>query len=89
MTSVQTGSLKAGWKPGAAFGLTFELVRDPMGTLAFQSAGTYGHGGAFGTEGWIDPTRRMITILLLQRSEGGDSDEHNALRALAASAIVD
>ena len=89
MTAVQTGSLKAGWKPGAGFGLTFEVVRDPMGTLAFQSAGTYGHGGAFGTEGWIDPTRRMITILLLQRSEGGDSDEHNALRALAASAIVD
>ena len=89
MTAVQTGSLKAGWKPGAGFGLTFEVVRDPMGTLAFQSAGTYGHGGAFGTEGWIDPTRRMITILLLQRSEGGDSDEYNALRALAASAIVD
>ena len=89
MTTLQTGSLKAGWKPGSGFGLTFEVVKDPQGALAFETVGTFGHGGAFGTEGWIDPMRRLITILLLQRSEGGDPDEHNALRALAASAIVD
>ena len=60
-----------------------------MGSLSYYSAGTFGHGGAFGTEGWIDPARRLITVLLLQRSSGGDADERNALQALAASAVVD
>ena len=90
MTTVQTGSLPvAGWKPGSGFGLTFEVIKDPLGTAAFYSAGTFGHGGAFGTVGWIDPARRLITILLIQRSEGGDADERNALQALAASAVRD
>jgi CubicO group peptidase (beta-lactamase class C family) len=89
MTVVHTGAMRAGWKPGSGFGLTFEVVKDPLGSLAYYGAGTFGHGGAFGTEGWIDPTRRLITILLLQRSAGGDADERNALQALAASAVVD
>ena len=89
MATVHTGTLHAGWKPGSGFGLTFEVVRDPMGSLAYYGVGTFGHGGAFGTEGWIDPGRRLITVLLLQRSSGGDADERNALQALAASAVLD
>jgi CubicO group peptidase (beta-lactamase class C family) len=89
MTAVHTGTLRAGWKPGSGFGLTLEVVRDPMGSLGYYSVGTFGHGGAFGTEGWIDPARRLVTILLLQRSSGGDADERNALQALAVSALPD
>ena len=33
MATVHTGALRAGWKPGSGFGLTFEVVRDPMGSL--------------------------------------------------------
>ena len=89
MTTVHTGSLKAGWREGSGFGLTYEVVRDAMGTLLFRSPGSFGHGGAFGTDGWIDPSRRLLTILLIQRSGGADADERTALTALAASAVVD
>ena len=89
MTAVQTGPMNAGWRQGSGFGLTYEVVRDAMGTLLFRSPGSFGHGGAFGTDGWIDPTRRLVTILLIQRSGGADADERTALTALAASAVVD
>ena len=26
----------------------------------------YGHGGAFATHGWVDPARRVVTVLLVQ-----------------------
>jgi CubicO group peptidase (beta-lactamase class C family) len=89
MTSVHTGDIKAGWTPGDGYGLTWEVTREPLGTLRLNSIGTFGHGGAFGTEGWIDPTKDMFTILLIQRSEGGSLDERNALQNMAAAAIVE
>ena len=56
---------------GSGYGLTWEVVKDPYGELDGHSAGTYGHGGAFGTQGWIDPKKNLITIMLIQRSNGG------------------
>jgi CubicO group peptidase (beta-lactamase class C family) len=38
------------------------------------AAGTYGHGGAFGTQGWVDPKRQMIFVLMIQRTGFGNSD---------------
>ncbi|MEJ7606276.1 MAG: serine hydrolase domain-containing protein [Bryobacteraceae bacterium] len=43
MTAVQTGDLKAGHNPGSAFGLTWEVFRDPVGMLTLLSPGTFGH----------------------------------------------
>ena len=89
MTSLQTGEIKAGWQPGDGYGLTWEVVKEPAGTLRLNSIGTFGHGGAFGTEGWIDPAKDMFTILLIQRSEGGNLDERNALNSIATAAIIE
>ena len=56
MTRVFTPDVKpSGWLGGTGYGLTFEIVNQPEGTLLLHSPGTFGHGGAFGTEGWIDP----------------------------------
>jgi len=33
--------------------------------------GKFGHGGVPGALGWIDPNRRLISILLIQRADGG------------------
>ena len=59
----------AGWLGGTGYGLTFEIVDEPEGTLLFHSPGTYGHGGAFGTEGWIDPQNDLIRIELVEVSD--------------------
>jgi CubicO group peptidase (beta-lactamase class C family) len=86
MTSNHTGVL-----PGAAAGMSAALgwtyVRDPAQALTLLSAGTYGHGGRYGTYCFIDPKRDMIGIFMIHR-EGG-SDERNAFVSMAASAVVE
>lgn len=67
MTRVQTGDLTTGFTPGMGFGLGWAVVRAPSGVTAMLSPGTYGHGGAFGTQGWIDPQQDLFLILLIQR----------------------
>ena len=90
MTQLETGNLpRAGWIGGGGYGLTWEVIQDWPGTLLLHSPGTYGHGGAFGTQGWIDPKRDLIRILLVQNSDGLARDASNAFMAMAASAIVE
>jgi CubicO group peptidase (beta-lactamase class C family) len=86
MTRVQTGDLEAGFIPGNAWGLGWCIVREPQGVTAALSPGSFGHGGALGTEGWIDPQREMITILLTQRTDlntGAGSGIWQAFQELA------
>jgi CubicO group peptidase (beta-lactamase class C family) len=54
-----------------------------------QSIGTFGHGGAFGTQGWIDPKKDLVGVFLIQRSSGGDNSESKVFMNMAASAITD
>ncbi len=68
-----TGIHPVGWMRGADYGLAWEVVTDPFGELAGHAKGTYGHGGAFGTQGWIDPQNNLISILLIQRSGAAES----------------
>ena len=58
MTSLQTGDLKTGFTPGNGWGLGWCVVREPQGVTAMLSPGTFGHGGAYGTQAWIDPGKR-------------------------------
>jgi CubicO group peptidase (beta-lactamase class C family) len=88
MTALHTGELKAG-NPGTGYGLAWAVVRDPMGSLSLPgcSIGTYGHGGAFGTYGWVDPKKDLVGVFLVQRP--GATDERNAFMSIANSAIMD
>lgn len=80
MTAVQTGDLVCGFTPGMGFGYGFAVVRKPEGVHGMMSAGTYGHGGAFGTQGWCDPKQDLFVILLVQRS-GMPNADASPLRA--------
>ncbi len=72
MTEPHTAEIRpVGWMRGSDYGLAWEVVTDPLGELDGHSVGSYGHGGAFGTQGWIDPASQMISILLIQRANGG------------------
>lgn len=74
MTALQTEELQTGFTPGNGWGLGFALIRNPQGPTDMLSPGSYGHGGAFGTQGWIDPRREMIYILLIARQNFGNGD---------------
>jgi CubicO group peptidase (beta-lactamase class C family) len=90
MTALHTGEIEpAGHSPGKGYGLAWTVVKDPIGTLQMQSIGTYGHGGAFGTEGWVDAKKDLVGVFLIQRSSGGSSEEGDTFKTLAAAAIID
>jgi CubicO group peptidase (beta-lactamase class C family) len=74
MTKAQTGDKKAGFTPGMAHGLGFAVVRQPQGVTAMLSPGSFGHGGAFGTQAWADPVRDLFVVLLIQRTGLLNSD---------------
>lgn len=69
MTRVHTGDLPAGHDPGVGFGLTWAVVKEPIGTLTGHSIGTFDHGGAFGTYGWVDPVKKMVGVFLVQEDD--------------------
>ena len=90
MTTDHTGDLKSGFTDGMGMGLGFQVVREPTGVTAMLSRGTYGHGGAHGTQGWIDPVKKTIHILLIQRaglSNGDASPMRQAFQEAAASML--
>src|SRR5262249_5317257 len=90
MTKVQTGEIKTGFVDGMGFGFGWAVVREPKGVTAMLSPGTFGHGGAFGTQGWIDPKQDLFCVLLIQRTglQNGDaSPMRQALQELAVKGI--
>lgn len=92
MTTVQTGDLVTGFTPGNGWGLGWCVVRQPQGVSGMLSPGCYGHGGAFGTQGWVDPRREMIFVLMIQRTGFGNSDGSDirgTFQRLAVEAIVE
>ena len=92
MTSLQSGDLVTGFTPGNGWGLGFCLIREPQGATDSLSAGSFGHGGAFGTQSWIDPNTEMIFVLLVARQNfgGGDGSDIRAdFQRLAVGAIRD
>ncbi|HRX77875.1 MAG TPA: serine hydrolase domain-containing protein [Pirellulaceae bacterium] len=74
MTTIQTGDLVTGFTPGNGWGLGWCVVREPQGVTKDVSPGTFGHGGAFGTQGWVDPKTQTIYVLMIQRTKFGNSD---------------
>jgi CubicO group peptidase (beta-lactamase class C family) len=82
-----TGINPVGWMRGADYGLAWEIVTDPLGELAGHFKGTYGHGGAFGTQGWIDPQNELISILLIQRADGGTDSMRNVFLNMAEASV--
>lgn len=89
MGTIQTGDLTTS-RPGAGWGLGWRVVSQPQGSNSSLSSGSFGHGGAFGTQAWIDPSRRAIYLLLIQRTKfrnTGGADVHGEFQDLAASVI--
>lgn len=56
----------AGGKP-LAYGLGWAIVTAPSGAASSALEG-YGHGGAFATDGMVDPRKQIVTVLMIQRT---------------------
>jgi CubicO group peptidase (beta-lactamase class C family) len=88
MTRKQTGDLKA--RAGMPWGLGFCVVEDPtqMASNKTLSPGTFGHGGAFGTQSWADPTRGIIYVLMISRDKLQPTPDDSAMRRAYQQAIA-
>jgi CubicO group peptidase (beta-lactamase class C family) len=75
--------LNYGWGVGTC------VLREPHdGVAAMLSPGTFGHGGAWGTQAWIDPSRDVAYVLMLQRSDLPNSDASDARREFQQAAAA-
>jgi CubicO group peptidase (beta-lactamase class C family) len=88
MTRKQTGDLRA--RPGMPWGLGFCVVEDPaqMEANATLSPGTFGHGGAFGTQSWADPARGIIYVLMIERDKLQPTPDDSAMRRAYQQAVA-
>lgn len=88
LTQSQTGNMKAGFVPGSSWGLGFGLVNEAQGVTQMLNKGSFGHGGAFGTQGWVDPVTKTVYVLMIQRTKFGNSDASD-IRAGFQQAVAD
>lgn len=87
MTSNQLGDMpKVSFAPGMHMGLGFHVVNQPQDATESLSVGTYGHGGAFGTQAWIDPVKKRAYVLLIQRTDLKNSDQSDIRREFQKAA---
>ena len=91
LSTPQTGDLPTGFFQSEAFGqrgrnygwgLGTCVLREPHdGVPATLSPGTFGHGGAWGTQAWIDPMKGIAQVLMVQRANFPNSDASDVRRA--------
>src|SRR5262249_43131062 len=86
MTTIQTADLKTGFTPGNGWGLGWCVVHEPHGVTAMLAPGTFGHGGAYGTQAWIDPAAQRIYLLMVQRANFPNSDASEVRRGFQEAA---
>jgi CubicO group peptidase (beta-lactamase class C family) len=96
LTSPQTGTLPTGFfqtdtygNRGANYGwgITTSILRTPHdGVASMLSPGTFGHGGAWGTQAWIDPVKGVAYVLMIQRANLPNSDASDIRRAFQDAA---
>ena len=91
MTRTESGDIKTGFVEGMSWGYGFAVVKEPKGVTRMLSPGTFGHGGAYGTQSWADPKQDLIMVLMIQWSKVPNADAsgmRNALQEAAVDAIV-
>jgi CubicO group peptidase (beta-lactamase class C family) len=98
LTAPQTGELPTGFFQNEAngkhgtnygWGIGTCILRTPHdGVAAMLAPGTYGHGGAWGTQAWIDPVKGVAYVLMVQRSNFPNSDASEVRREFQQAAAA-
>jgi CubicO group peptidase (beta-lactamase class C family) len=96
LTTPQTGDLPTGFFQASEYGshgtnygwgIGTCILRAPHeGVASMLSPGTFGHGGAWGTQAWIDPVKGLTYVLMVQRADAGNSDASEIRREFQRAA---
>jgi CubicO group peptidase (beta-lactamase class C family) len=75
MTSNHTGEMVNGQfgRPakGMGFGLSMQVVQDPVAANLRVSKGAYGWAGGTGVSFWVEPAEQIVSIYFIQGGSGG------------------
>lgn len=71
----------------SGYGLTVSVSNNPATLFNLTSPGTFGHGGAFGTNGSIDPKNDLVLIFLPQMNDGASGPASHAFTQMAEAAV--
>ena len=63
-------------------------ARHTKGVAELLLPGSYGHGGAWGTQAWIDPVKGVAYVLMVQRSNFPNSDAGDVRREFQKAAAT-
>src|SRR5204862_3108381 len=85
MTTNQIGTLHSA--AGLGFGYGFETT-DRYGANGMDSVGAFGWGGAYGTLYRVDPSARLVMVLMIQLLPNG-TDIRTAFPTVVYQALVD
>lgn len=98
LTAVHTGDLPTGFFQTERFGNygrnygwgigTCVLKQPHAGVAAAMSPGTFGHGGAWGTQAWVDPVKGVGYLLMVQRENFPNSDASEVRQAFQEAAVA-
>ena len=86
MTSNHTGDMVNGQfgRParGMGFGLSMQVVMDPVAADLRVSKGAFGWAGGTGVSFWVEPAEQLVSIYFVQGGTGGQlrGDVENAIR---------
>jgi CubicO group peptidase (beta-lactamase class C family) len=86
MVSNHTGDMVNGQfgRPaqGMGFGLSMQVVMDPVAAGLRVSKGAYGWAGGTGVSFWVEPAEQLVSIYFVQGASGGQlrGDVENAIR---------
>jgi CubicO group peptidase (beta-lactamase class C family) len=98
LATPQTGNLPTGFfqnetygnrGPNYGWGIGTCILRTPHpGVAEMLSPGSYGHGGAWGTQAWIDPVKGVAYVMMVQRSNFPNSDASEVRREFQKAAAT-
>jgi CubicO group peptidase (beta-lactamase class C family) len=92
LSTPQTGDMPTGYFPdhgtNYGWGIGTCVLRSPYpGVTEMLSPGTFGHGGVWGTQAWIDPVRGVAFLMMVQRSNFPNSDGSSVRRDFQNAAV--
>jgi CubicO group peptidase (beta-lactamase class C family) len=82
MSSVFVPDTLPGRAPGRGYGLSVEVVNDPVAAGRRVSKGSFGWDGAYGTHFWVDQKEKLIGVMMIQTDNPDrqmDRDFENAV----------
>jgi CubicO group peptidase (beta-lactamase class C family) len=80
MTQNATGNMPTLRGPGWGFTLGFGILTDPAAAKSRLPAGSYGWGGIYGTQFWIDPASHVVGLVMTQTAIIGSGPISNPIR---------